>query len=119
MPRTKTGFTRRRRHKKILKLTKGYRGTYNRLIKRAKEALLHADQYAYIGRKLRKRNFKTLWIIRINAALRQIDEGFRYSHFIAALKKTNIKINRKMLAELAVNYPEAFKAVVDKSGLKK
>ncbi|MBU0578991.1 50S ribosomal protein L20 [Patescibacteria group bacterium] len=119
MPRTKTGFTRRRRHKKILKLTKGYRGTYNRLIKRAKEALLHADQYSYIGRKLRKRNFKKLWIIRINAGLKKIDADFKYSHFIAALNKTQIKINRKMLAELVVNHPEAFKAVVDKSGLKK
>ena len=119
MPRTKTGFTRRRRHKKVLKLTKGYRGTYNRLIKRATEALLHADQYSYIGRKLRKRNFRKLWIMRINAGLRQIDESYRYSHFIAALNKTDIKINRKMMAELAVNNPDAFKAIVDKSGLGK
>jgi large subunit ribosomal protein L20 len=119
MPRTKTGFTRSRRHKKILKLTKGYRGTYNRLIKRAKEALLHADQYAYIGRKLRKRNFRKLWIMRINAGLYQIDQEFKYSRFIAALNKSEIKINRKMLAELAVNHPDAFKAIVDKSGLKK
>ena len=119
MPRTKTGFTRHRRHKKVLKLTKGYRGTYNRLIKRATEAMLHADQYAYIGRKLRKRNFRTLWIMRVNAGLRQINENFKYSHFIAALNRTQIKINRKMLAELAVNNPEAFKAVVDKSELKK
>lgn len=118
MPRTKTGYTRRRRHKKVLKLTKGYRGTYNRLIKRATEAMLHADQYSFIGRKLRKRNFRKLWIIRINAALRQINESYKYSRFIAAMNKANIKINRKMLAELAVNNPESFKAVVDKSGLK-
>lgn len=119
MPRTKTGFTRRRRHKKVLKLTKGYRGTYNRLIKRATEAMLHADQYSFIGRKLRKRDFRKLWIMRINAGVRQIDPGFKYSRFIAALNKSQIKIDRKMLAELAVNHPEAFKAVVDKSGLKK
>ena len=119
MPRTKTGYTRHRRHKKILKRTKGYRGTYNRLIKRAKEAMLHADQYAYIGRKLRKRNMKKLWIIRINAALRQISEDFRYSRFIEALHKSKIEINRKMLAELAANSPKAFKAIVDESGLQK
>lgn len=119
MPRTKTGFTRRHRHKKVLKLTKGYRGTYNRLIKRATEALLHADQYSFIGRKLRKRNFRKLWIMRINAALRQIDESYKYSRFIAALNKAEIKIDRKMLAELAVNNPSAFKAIVDKSGLGK
>lgn len=119
MPRTKTGFTRRRRHKKVLSLTKGYRGTYNRLIKRAKEALLHADQYAYIGRKLRKRDFKKLWIMRINGALREIDEGYKYSRFMEALKKANIKLNKKMLSELAINHPEAFKAVIDKSGYKK
>ncbi|MBU1967119.1 50S ribosomal protein L20 [Patescibacteria group bacterium] len=119
MPRTKTGFTRRRRHNKILKLTKGFRGTYNRLIKRAKEALLHADQYSFIGRKLRKRNFRKLWIMRINSGLKTIDEGYKYSRFMAALKKANIKLNSKMLAELAVNNSQDFKAVVDKSGLKK
>jgi large subunit ribosomal protein L20 len=119
MPRTKTGVTRRRRHKKVLSLTKGYRGTYNRLIKRATEALLHADQYSYIGRKLRKRDFKKLWIMRINGALRQIDPGFKYSRFMAALKASKIELNRKMLSELAIHNPEAFKAVVDKSGLKK
>ena len=119
MPRTKTGFTRRRRHKKLLKKTKGYRGTYNRLAKRAKEALLHADEYAYIGRKLRKRDFKKLWIIRINGGLKEINENYKYSRFMEALKKSNIKINRKMLAELAVNHPEDFKAIIDKSGLKK
>ena len=119
MPRTKTGVVRRRRHNKVLKLTKGYRGTYNRLIKRATEAMLHADQYAFIGRKLRKRDLRKLWIIRINAALRQLNQNYKYSHFIAALNKAEIKINRKMLSELAVNHPVAFKAVVDKSGLKK
>lgn len=119
MPRTKTGFTRRRRHKKIIKQTKGYRGTYNRLYKRAKEAFLHAGQYAYAGRKLRKRNFRRLWIMRINAALRQLDPGYKYSRFIHALKESEIELDRKILAELAVNHPQDFKTVVDKSGLKK
>lgn len=119
MSRTKTGFTRRRRHKKVLKRTKGYRGTYNRLYKRAKEALLHADQYSFTGRKLRKRNFRKLWIMRINAALRELNSNFKYSHFIHALKQSKIEINRKMLAELAVNDPDDFKTVVEKSALKK
>lgn len=119
MPRTKTGVTRRRRHKSVLTKTKGFRGTYNRLIKRAKEALLHSYQYSYAGRKNRKRDFRKLWIMRINAGLQQLDEGYKYSRFIAALKDKNIQLDRKMLAELAVNHPEAFKAVVDKSGLKK
>lgn len=119
MPRTKTGFTRRRRHKKVLKQTKGYRGTYNRLYKRAKEALLHADQYSFAGRKLRKRNFRKLWIMRINAALYQLDPAYKYSHFIHALTETKIELNRKMLAELAVNNPAEFAQIVKASGLKK
>lgn len=114
MPRAKTGTTRHKRHKKVLKLTKGFRGTNNRLYKRAKEALLHAGQYAYIGRKLRKRDTRKLWIIRINAALKQVDETLLYSRFVNSMKKANITLNRKMLAELAVADFNAFKAVVAK-----
>lgn len=117
MPRTKTGVTRRHRHKKVLDHNKGFRGANSRLYKRAKEAQLHSDQYAYIGRKLRKRDFRHLWIMRINAGLHQIDENFKYSRFIKALKDTSIGLDRKILADLAVNHPAAFKAVVDKSGL--
>jgi large subunit ribosomal protein L20 len=113
MPRTKTGTTRRARHKKVLKQAKGFRGTNSRLYKRASEAVLHAGQYAYIGRKLRKRDFRKLWIMRINAALQQIDKKFKYSKFINNLKKANIQLNRKMLAELAVNDKAAFKKVAD------
>jgi len=115
MPRVKTGITRKNRHKKVLKLTKGFRGTNRRLIKRAKEAALHAGQYAFIGRKLRKRDMRKLWIMRINAALKQIDETMRYSRFINSLKKANIQLDRKVLSELAVNDPETFKAVVTKA----
>lgn len=114
MPRVKTGVTRRRRHKKVLKLNKGYRGTNSRLYRRAKEASLHAGQYAFIGRKLRKRDMRKLWIMRINAALKQLDSSLNYSRFINGLKKANISLNRKMLAELAVKDNRAFKAVVDK-----
>jgi len=115
MPRTKTGIVRRKRHKKVISLTKGFRGTNRRLFRRAQEAVLHAGQYAYIGRKLRKRDMRKLWIMRINAALRQIDEKFKYSIFINQLKKANIQLDRKILSELAVNDKETFKAVVEKA----
>jgi large subunit ribosomal protein L20 len=114
MPRTKTGVIRRRKHKKTLKLNKGYRGTNRRLIKRATEASLHAGQYAFVGRKLRKRDMRKLWIIRISAALTQLNESINYSRFVNGLKKANIALNRKMLAELAVHDVKAFRAVVDK-----
>lgn len=112
MPRTKAGVTRRHRHKKVLKLTKGYRGTNSRLYKRAHEAMLHAGHYAYVGRRLRKRDMRKLWILRINAGLRQIDETFRYSTFIHQLQKANIGLNRKMLAELAATDFNAFSNIV-------
>jgi large subunit ribosomal protein L20 len=115
MSRAKTGVVRRRRHKKILKLTKGYRGTNSRLYKRAKEALLHAGQYAYIGRKLRKRDMRKLWIIRINAGLRQINQQFNYSRFINNLKTAKIALNRKMLSELAIRDFDTFKEIVVKT----
>ncbi len=112
MPRVKTGVVRRRRHKKVLAQTKGFRGTNNRLYKRAKEALLHAGQYAYIGRKLRKRDQRKLWIIRINAALQQVDATLKYSWFINAMKKANVQLNRKMLSELAIRDRNTFGEVV-------
>lgn len=110
--RVKTGNTRRKRHKKVLKQTKGFRMTKSRLYKVAHEALLRAGQYAYIGRKLRKRDFRKLWIQRINAAARQ--EGLTYSEFIHLLKENKIDLNRKILAEIAVNDPKTFKTIVDK-----
>lgn len=110
--RAKTGTVRKRRHKKILKQAKGYRMTRSRLYKVAKEAVLHAGQYAYHGRKLRKRDFRRLWIQRINAALSETD--LSYSRFIKKLKDNQIELNRKILAELAVNHPEVFFKIVDK-----
>ncbi len=110
MARVKTGVVRRRRHKKILKLTKGQRGTRSKLFRRANEAMLHSLWYAYRDRRVRKRDLRRLWISRINAAARQ--NGTTYSRLIHAMKKANITINRKMLADLAVRDPEAFAAVV-------
>lgn len=112
MPRVKTGITRRKRHKKVLKQTKGFRGANNRLYKRAHEALLHAGKYAYIGRKLRKRDMRKLWIVRISAAIKEVDSALNYSTFMNMLKKANVQINRKMLAELAFTDFEAFRSIV-------
>ena len=115
--RVKTGNVRRKRHKKVLKQTKGYRMTKNRLYKVAHQALLRAGQYAYIGRKLRKRDFRKLWIQRINAGVRQ--HGLTYSRFIYLLKENEVDLNRKMLSEIAVNDPETFKTIVDEVKEKK
>lgn len=112
MTRVKTGTTRRKRHKKVLQRTKGFRMTKGRLYKVSKEASLHAGQYAYIGRKLKKRDFRKLWIQRINAALS--GSQVKYSRFIAALKKAKIELNRKMLAEIAVSDPKTFAQIVQK-----
>ena len=114
MSRTKTSIVRHKRHKKVLSLTKGFRGTNNRLYKRAHEALLHAGQYAYVGRKLRKRDIRQLWITRITAGLRQIGEALNYSRFIKGLKTAKIELNRKMLAEVIVKDFDTFKEIVAK-----
>lgn len=111
--RVKTGFVRRRRHKKILKLTKGQWGARSRLFRRANEAMLKSLWYAYRDRRNRKRDLRRLWIARINAAARL--NGTTYSRLIHAMRQANIAINRKMLADLAVRHPEAFKAVVEKA----
>lgn len=116
--RVKTGVVRRRAHKKLLKRTKGFRMSNNRLIKRAKEADLHAGQYAFIGRKLRKRNFRTLWITRINAAIHQVDPELNYSRFMAALKRANIQLDRKVLADIAVKDFPTFAAIVKEAKVK-
>jgi large subunit ribosomal protein L20 len=110
MTRVKTGPTRRRRHKKILKLTKGQFGTRHRLYKRANEAMLKSLWYAYRDRRTRKRTLRRLWIARINAAARQ--NGTTYSRLIYNLKQNKIGINRKMLADLAVRDPKVFSAIV-------
>lgn len=112
--RVKTGPSRRQRHKKVLKRTKGFRMTKGRLYKVSKEADLHAGQYAFAGRKRRKRNLRQLWITRINAALAEYN--LPYSKFINGLKKAKIELDRKILANLAVSHPKVFKAIVEKSG---
>ncbi len=98
------------RHGKIRKETKGFKQARRVRIKAGQEAILHAGQYAYIGRKLRKRDFRGLWIMRLNAAVRE--HGLSYSKFISGLKKANIEIDRKILAEIAVSDPNSFKEIV-------
>ncbi len=110
MARVKTGYTRRRRHKKVLKLTKGQYGSRSKLFRRANEAMLKSLWYSYRDRRVRKRDLRRLWIARINAAARI--NGTTYSRLIYALKKANITLNRKMLADMAVRDPQAFEAVV-------
>lgn len=112
--RVKTGTVRKRRHKKVLKRTKGMRMTKGRLYRVSREADLHAGQYAFVGRKLRKRDMRKLWIMRINAALGNIEGAPKYSRFVNLLKAANIDLNRKMLADMAVSDPKAFQAVVEK-----
>jgi len=113
MARVKTGFTRRRRHKKILKLTKGQFGARSRTYRRANEAMMKSLWYAYRDRRTRKRDLRRLWIARINAAARL--NGTTYSRLIHAMKKAEIAINRKMLADLAVRDPEVFSVIVKKA----
>ena len=109
--RVKRGEVYKRRHTKLRKLTKGFRGTKNRLTKVAHEAALHADAYSFHGRKLKKRDFRVLWITRIGEAAKK--EGISYSVLINNLKKANVTLDRKILADLVVNDPETFKKVVE------
>src|SRR5512135_464342 len=112
MPRVKRGVEARARHKKVMDLAKGYRGRRGSVFRIAKEAVMKAGQYAYRDRRTRKRVFRALWIARINAATRGL--GLSYSKFMAGLKKASIDIDRKVLADLAVNDPAAFGSIVDK-----
>lgn len=116
MARVKTGFTRRKRHKKVLKITKGQYGTRSKLYRRANEARLKSLWFAYRDRRNRKRDLRRLWIARINAAARL--NGTTYSRLIHGMRQANITINRKMLADMAVRDPNAFTAVVDKATAK-
>ena len=113
MPRVKRGVVARRRHKKILKQAKGYYGARSRVFRVAKQAVIKAGQYAYRDRRVRKRQFRALWIARINAGARA--NGLSYSRLISGLKKANIEIDRKVLADLAMNEQQAFTAVVEKA----
>ena len=110
MPRVKGGFKTRRRHNRILKLAKGYRGSHSRLFRSAKEAVDRALCYSFRDRTARRRAFRRLWIVRINAATRT--HGLSYSRFIAGLEKAHIGLDRRVLAELAISDPAAFGVVV-------
>ncbi len=116
MTRVRNGVVTKQRHKKILKEARGYFGSKHREFKSAKEQLMHAGQYAYRDRRQKKREFRKLWIVRINAACRL--ENISYSRFIEGLNKAGIEVNRKMLSEIAINDKEAFKKLVEvaKSG---
>ena len=113
MPRVKRGVTAHRRHKKILKQAKGYYGARSRIFRVAKQAVIKAGQYAYRDRRQRKRQFRALWITRINAQARA--NGITYSQFINGLKKANITLDRRVLADLAVRDKACFSAVVEQA----
>ncbi len=109
--RVKVGTVRRKSHKKILKMAKGFWMTRHKRYKVAHEAVMHAGQYAYHGRRLRKRQLRRLWIIRLNAALKP--SNLSYSRFINALKNKKIDLNRKVLSQIAINDPKTFNSIVD------
>ena len=111
MARVKGALSTRKRHKKILKLAKGYRGGKSKLYRVANQAVMKSLSYAYVGRKLKKRDFRSLWITRISAACKMND--INYSRFMNGLKKANIEINRKMLSEIAISDPNAFTQLVE------
>jgi large subunit ribosomal protein L20 len=113
MARIKRGVTARARHKKILKLAKGYYGARRKVFRVAKQAVTKAAQYAYIGRKQRKRQFRSLWIVRINAAARL--NGLSYSRFMNGLLKANIKLDRKALADIAIHDANAFAKIAEQA----
>ena len=112
MPRVKRGVTARARHKKVLALAKGYRGRRGNVYRIAKQAVMRAGQYAYRDRRTKKRVFRALWITRINAATRE--HGLTYSRFINGLNRASIALDRKVLAELAVNDKPSFAAIVER-----
>ena len=113
MPRVKRGVTARARHKKVIKAAKGYRGRRGNVFRVAKQAVMKAGQYAYRDRRNKKRTFRALWITRINAACREL--GVTYSAFIAGTKKASIELDRKVLADMAVNDKAGFAAVVEQA----
>ena len=113
MARVKGAMATRKRRNKVLKLAKGYWGAKSKHFKMAKEAVMKSGNYAYIGRRLKKRDFRSLWITRISAQAKV--NGINYSQFMHGLKKANINLNRKMLAELAVNDKDAFASLVEKA----
>ena len=112
MVRVKGGMVTNRKHKKVLELAKGYWQSRSKQIKKAKEAVLHAGEYAFAGRKHKKRDLRALWIIRINAALTNHD--MKYGQFIHTLKEKNITVDRKIMSQLALDYPKVFETFIHK-----
>ena len=110
MARVKSGILTKKKHRQVLKLAKGYWMTRHKQFKKAKEAVLHAGEYAFTGRKLKKRNFRSLWIVRLNAAVRFFD--LTYSKFINLLKIKKIEIDRKILSQIATQHPLVFKKII-------
>jgi large subunit ribosomal protein L20 len=110
--KVKTGPRTKARHKKVLDLAKGYWMSRSTQYKKAKEAVLHAGEYAFAGRKRKKRDFRSLWIVRINAAVRAAG-GSSYSTFVNNLKKKNVSVDRKILSQIAVEHPDIFKKIVE------
>lgn len=115
MARSRNKVPAHAKHKKILKAAKGYRGRRSTTFRTAHAAVWQAGQYAYVGRKVKKRKFRSLWIQRINAAVRLHDEGMTYSRFINGLTKAGVEVDRKVMADLAVKEPEAFGALVEQA----
>jgi large subunit ribosomal protein L20 len=113
MARVKRGVTARRRHKKVIKMAKGYYNARRKVFRVAKQAVTKALQYAYIGRKQKKRQFRSLWIVRINAAARM--HGLSYSRFMNGLLKANVTLDRKTLADIAIHDPAAFGAIAEQA----
>ena len=111
MPRVKRGVVARRRHKRLIARASGFRGRRSNVFRVAKQAVMRADQHAYRDRRRRKRDFRSLWIVRINAAARL--RGMTYGNFIAGLRRAGVEVNRKMLAELAVNGEAAFNRLAE------
>ena len=111
MARVKGGLNAKKRHNRVLKLAKGYRGARSKQYRIAKQSVMRALAYSYVGRKNRKRDFRKLWIARINAAARM--NGLSYSKFMYGLKLAEVEVNRKMLSEMAINDPEGFAALVE------
>lgn len=113
MARVKRGIVVKRKHKALLEAAKGYRGSRSKIVKRAHEAVLHAGEYAFMGRKLKKRDLRSLWINRINQAVKKL--GYTYHEFIFKLKEKKILLNRKIMADLVITDFTAFKKVVEKA----
>ena len=115
MARSRNKVPAKARHKKILKAAKGYRGARSKQFRTATSAVWKAGQYAYVGRKVKKRSFRSLWIQRINAAVREHDADMTYSRFIGGLSKAGIEMDRKVMSDLAIKEPAAFGALVEKA----